>query len=178
MRITKWLLVTLILTSVAFGATSVASLNGTYNFQIQQVNSEYGYYNSSDTWINLGNGGQCPKNTQCQQIYLSDVSVGTIYFNGKGSVKFTAFMDSIKGPGDGPPLNKYFPYKVSVYAAAFTVTGITNNGKLCVAATTCPVVTLALGSFNPAGVATVNLVLITKTGDSNNAAMGGTAVLQ
>jgi hypothetical protein len=173
----------LALLSSAFAATSVASLNGTYNFQVPNVRGVYGYYcgagqSGNCPWHTLGNGAQCPANTNCQTQYVEDLAVGTLNFNGKGTVKFLTFTDYIGG--GGPKVNVAYTYTVSGFTASFVLTGITNGGKVCVGTTgsnPCPIVTVSLGNFNSAGVAVTNLLLITNTGDIGKA-MGGTAVLQ
>jgi hypothetical protein len=172
-----------LLVPASFAATSLASLNGTYNFQVSDVKGVYGYYcgagqNGNCPWHTLGNGAQCPAKVNCQTQYTQDVSVGTLNFNGKGTVKFLTFADSL-GDG-GPKVNVAYTYKVSGFAASFVLTGITNGGKVCSGTTgsnPCPIVTVSLGGFNSAGVAVTNLLLITNTGDIGKA-MGGIAVLQ
>src|ERR1700674_638878 len=155
----------------AFAATSVASLKGTYNFQVFNVKGEYGYYcapgvSGNCPWHNITNG-QCPytNGNVCENIYVQDLSVGTIWFSGAGTVKFLTFAD---GLGDGgPPVNVDYTYNVSGYTASFTLTGIKNGGAVCKAGTSnpCPVVTFSFGNLSSAGVAQTALILITNTGD-------------
>jgi len=165
----------LALASTSFAATSVASLNGTYNFQVYSVKSQYGYYcapgqTGNCSWHNLGNGA-CPAKYTCQNIYVQDVAVGTLYFNGKGGAEFTSFADS-QG-GGGPKVNVVYTYKVSGFTASMVIPAADAGGG-----TNSPTITMSLGNFNAAGVAQTVLLLVTNTGDSGNSALGGMAVLQ
>jgi len=162
----------LAMASPSFAATSVASLNGTYNFQVFNVKSQYGYYcapgqTGNCPWHNLGNGA-CPKNYNCQNIFVQDVSVGTLYFNGKGGGEFLSFADS-QG-GSGPKLNTVYTYKVSGFTATMVIPAADAGGG------SSPTVTISLGDFNSAGVAQAVVLLVTNTG--SNSALGGVAVLQ
>lgn len=122
-------------------ATSVASLKGTYAFQVGGVSNQYGYY-SNNTFVPVNNGN-CPKNQNCQNQAVPKLTVGTISFDGKGKATFLSITEYNQGGGNngGPVKGSVWPYKVSGFTALL---GTTTNGA-----------TLTLGAFNPAGVATV-----------------------
>ena len=119
-------------------APTVASLKGTYNFQVFNVKNLYGYYcapgqSGNCPWHTISNGG-CPftgnNSNVCQNIYVQDMTVGTLLFSGTGGVAFKTMASSNPGDG-GPPLNVVYAYKVSGFTASFTITGVTNGGKVC-----------------------------------------------
>jgi hypothetical protein len=143
----------------AVAATSVASLNGTYNFQLLQYSP-----NSSQTCESVqgGSGGSV-----CFDLSSIQITTGTISFNGKGSATFLS-CSSCNGKG-GPVIGHAYAYTVSGFVA--NVDGVP-NGKGANAA-----IALSLGSFNSSGVATTALILITNTGGSSSA-MTGSANLQ
>lgn len=144
----------------AFAATSVASLNGTYNFQLLQYSQ-----NSSSTCepVTGGTGG----GNVCFVLSSVQITTGTISFNGKGAATFLS-CSSCNGKG-GPTIGHAYTYTVSGFVA--NIDGVP-NGKGANAA-----IALSLGSFNSANVATTALILITNTGGSSSP-MAGAANLQ
>jgi hypothetical protein len=141
----------------AVAATSVASLNGTYNFQLLQYST-----NGSQTCepVQGGSGGSV-----CFDVPSVQIMAGTISFDGKGSATFESCSNcNSKG---GPAIGHPYTYTVSGFVA--NINGIP-NGKGANAA-----MALSLGSFNSAGVATTALILITNTG---NSPLAGAANLQ
>lgn len=131
-----WVVAVLAVSSSSFAATSVASLNGAYSFQIQGLANEYGYYSGS-TWVNVSNG-QCPKSEQCFMQAFSRIVYGTLVFDGKGHATFTA-VTNINGGSGGPTKGTVWAYSVSGVNGAV---GTSSNGAY-----------LTLGDFNSAGVA-------------------------
>jgi hypothetical protein len=149
----------------AAAATSVASLNGIYNFSVRETSHAYGYWNQS-TWVTVN--GQCPKNVQCWVEAFDNVSVGTIQFDGKGNAKFLSFTTYCVGcGGGGPKVGTIYKYTVSGYNATLTIPG-TNGAS----------VALALGSFNAQNIATTALMLIIDSNSGVKDAMTGIANLQ
>ncbi len=149
----------------AFAApVGVATMSGVYSFQVIGVSPQYGYYSGS-TWVNAN--GNCPNPTSkggCINLSFAKISVGTISFDGKGHAEFLTFANYGEGGSGsgGPKVGVLYPYAVSGQTGTLTVTG-TNGG----------VVSMTLGSFNPAGIATVVQFLIPDTNPSI-----GTAVLK
>ena len=135
-----------------------AQLKGTYSFQVAGVKNDYGYYNGN-TFVNLDNGGQCPKNTNCQQFAFEKITVGTIAFDGVSKAKFLSVAQYNNG-GGGPV--KGATYKIAGQIGTLTIAG-PNGGT----------VSLSLGSYNAAGIATVIQIFI-----PDNQPSLGTAVLQ
>jgi len=152
-------LLLLVAMAPAVAATSVASLNGTYNFQLLQYST-----NSSQTCASVqgGSGGSV-----CFDLSSVQITTGTISFNGKGSATFLS-CSSCNGKG-GPVIGHAYTYTVSGFVA--NIDGVP-NGKGANAA-----IALSLGSLNSSGVATTALILITNTGGSNSP-MAGAANLQ
>jgi hypothetical protein len=145
------------MSSTSFAATSVASLNGVYSFQIQGITNEYGYYSGS-TWVNLNNQ-QCPKSEQCFVQAFSTAVYGTLSFDGKGHATFTSIAGANNG-SDGPTKGSVWAYSVSGFNGAI---GSASNGAY-----------LSLGNFNSAGIAQTVLI---RPGDGNNPQLG-VAILQ
>jgi len=146
----------------ALAAAGVAQIKGTYSFQVAGVSNSYGYY-SGNTFVNLNNGGQCPKNMQCQQVAQEKITVGTINFNGAGIAKFLSIRSYDQGSnGGGPAVNVGYKYVVSGF-----------NGTLTIPGAKGAIVSLSLGSYNAAGIATVVQFFVTDTNPSL-----GTAILQ
>ena len=148
----------------AFAApVGVATMNGVYSFQVIGVSPQWGYYNGS-TWVNVN--GTCP-NPQtkggCSNLSFAKITVGTLSFDGKGHAKFLTFVNYGQGNGSGgPKVGVLYPYAISGQTGTLTITG-TKGG----------VVSLTLGSFNAAGLATVVQFLIPDTNPSI-----GTAILK
>jgi len=135
-------------------ATSVASIKGTYNFQISGVRNEYGYYSGS----NFVQVTTCPSNQHCSNQAFGSVSYGTLSFDGAGHVKFLSIAKVNNGSG-GPTAGTVWSYSVSGYNGAMS--GSSGSAYL------------TLGSFNSAGVAQVVTI---RTG--GNDANTGVATLQ
>jgi len=146
----------LAMASLSFAATSVASLNGVYSFQVQGLTNEYGYYSGS-TWVNLNNG-QCPAGKSCFVQAFSQLTYGTLSFDGKGHATFLSVTSVNSGSG-GPTKGSVWTYTVSGFNGAI---GSASNGAY-----------LALGNFNSAGIA--QTVLIRPAGNNPET---GIAVLQ
>jgi len=128
-------------------ATSVASLNGTYNFQLVQSSTS-----STQTCANVQSG----TGKVCFNLPTVEITTGTISFNGKGSATFLT-CSSCDGKG-GPVIGHAYAYTVSGYVA--NINGVPNgNGSNCAIA-------FSLGSFNTSGVATTALILVTNSGNS------------
>jgi hypothetical protein len=164
MKLRIFAVIALLFASVfpAAAATSVASLNGTYSFQVIGVSQQWGYY-SGNNWININ--GNCPnpqKKGGCVNLSFAKITVGTINFNGKGTAKFLGFKQYGENGGGGPVVGTSYPYKVSGFAGTLTIPGPKGG-----------TVSLSLGSFNSANVATVVQFLI----PDNNPSIG-TAELQ
>jgi hypothetical protein len=136
----------------AASATSVASLKGTYAFQLQGMSNEFGYYSGS-TWVSVST---CPTNQHCFDQAFSKVSYGTVSFDGLGHVKFLTVSN---GGSHGPTVGTVWTYSVSGFNGAM---GTSANGAY-----------LTLGDFNTAGVAQTALM---RTVDTNPST--GTAILQ
>ena len=147
----------LAIASPSFAATSVASLNGVYSFQIQGVANEYGYYSGS-TWVNRNNS-TCPKGQYCSNQAFSRITYGTLSFNGKGQATFLSITNVNGGGSGGPTKGSVWTYSVSGFNGAI---GSATNGAY-----------LSLGNFNSAGVA--QTVLIRPSGSNSEL---GVAVLQ
>ncbi len=145
------ILMTMVLVT-ASSATSVASLKGTYAFQLLDVNNEFGYYNGS-TWVSVTT---CPTNQHCSNQAFSKVSYGTVSFDGLGHVKFLTISN---GGSHGPTVGTVWGYSVSGFNGAM---GTSANGAY-----------LTLGNFNTAGVAQTVLM---RTVDTNPST--GTLLLQ
>ena len=147
----------------AFGATSVASIKGTYSFQVIGVSPQWGYY-SGNTWVNVN--GNCPNPSNkggCFNLSFAKITVGTVAFDGKGTAKFTSFKNYGSGNNSGGPVvGTAYSYKVSGFFGTLTIPGA-HGGT----------VSLSLGSFNTSNVATVVQFLI-----SDNNPSIGTAILQ
>ena len=138
----------------AFGATSVASLKGTYAFQISGVSNQYGYY-VSNVWHQVNT---CPAKTNCQNQAFPKLTVGTISFNGAGKATFLSITQYNQGSG-GPVKGTVWPYTVSGFNGLL---GTIGNGAA-----------LTLGAFNAAGHAmVVQFLTIDKQ------PMAGTAILE
>ena len=138
----------------AFGATSVASLKGTYAFQISGVSNQYGYY-VSNVWHQVNT---CPAKTNCQNQAFPKLTVGTISFNGAGKATFLSITQYNQGSG-GPVKGTVWPYTVSGFNGLL---GTIGNGA-----------SLTLGAFNAAGHAmVVQFLTIDKQ------PMAGTAILE
>jgi len=163
MRLRVFAVITLLLASVfpAAAATSVASVKGTYSFQVLGVTQEYGYFNTTGGWVNVSNG-RCPAKTNCNNEAFAKITVGTISFDGKGSAKFLSFKSYGPSGSGGPTIGTSYPYKVSNFVGTLTIPGA-HGGT----------VSLSLGSFNAANVAMVLQLLIPDTQPSI-----GTAILQ
>jgi len=142
----------------AVAATSVASLNGTYNFQLVQSNT-----GSTQTCENVQSG----TGKVCFNLPTLQITTGTISFNGKGSATFLS-CSSCSGKG-GPVVGHAYSYTVSGFVS--NINGVPNGNGTNAA------IALSLGSFNTSGVATTALILITNTGGSSSA-MTGSANLQ
>ena len=99
--------------------------------------------------------------------FYSGVTVGVINFNGKGTAKFLSFVQYQQGGGGGPKINVAYKYAVSGFNGTLTVPG--SNGA---------VISLALGAFNPQGVANTVLLLIPKADENSLEALTGIAILQ
>jgi hypothetical protein len=123
-----------------------------------------GYYNGS-TWVNVN--GNCP-NPQtkggCSNLSFAKITVKTLSFDGKGHAKFLAFVNYGQGGNGsgGPVVGASYPHAVSGTTGTLTVTGPKGG-----------VLSMGLGSFNAAGLATVVQLLIPDTNPSI-----GTAVLK
>jgi len=152
--------------------TGNATLNGTYAFQVYNVDTAWGYYNNSGKFIPVnGNFPGCQSQNgkqpqyNCQGVAYLNLSSGTFEFDGKGHVKFLSFAQYSLNGGGGPPLNVLLPYTVSGTTANIVLTGKHTT-----------TITLALGNYNANGIATSATILIIGTGDlSPN---GGVAFLQ
>jgi hypothetical protein len=132
----------------ANASTSLASLKGTYNFQVIGVQNEYGYYKpNSNTFVIISNG-KCPAKTTCLWGAVEKLTVGTISFNGAGKATFLSVASYNEGTG-GPVKGTVWPYSVSGFNGYL---GPAGNGAA-----------LSLGSFNSGNVATVVLFLTTDT---------------
>ena len=146
-----------------YAANSVATLNGTYSFQVVGVSQSWGYYNGN-TWVNAN--GNCPNPQQkggCFNLSFAKITIGTVSFNGKGTAKFLTFQNY--GPGNGgggPTLGTAYAYKINGWTGNLTIPGPKGG-----------IVSLSLGGLNSAGVATVVQFLI----PDNNPSIG-TAILQ
>jgi hypothetical protein len=152
----------------ASAATSVASINGTYNFQVSGVTNQYGYYTcsaSSCTWVQVST---CPKGVNCENQTFAKATVGTLSFNGKGVATFTSISQYNNG-GGGPVVGTTCTYTVSGYAASLTK--CSTKGVALQMGT----VTLTLGAFNASNVSTTLFIL---TPDGGNSVSTGTATLQ
>ena len=155
-RFTAVLALILMLAAVvpAVAATSVASLKGTYAFQISGVSNQYGYY-VSNVWHQVNT---CPAKTNCQNQAFPKLTVGTISFNGAGKATFLSITQYNQGSG-GPVKGTVWPYTVSGFNGLL---GTTGNGA-----------SLTLGAFNAAGHAmVVQFLTIDKQ------PMAGTAILE
>ncbi len=166
MKIFKTMLCTLVLalTTSAFAANSVATLNGVYSFQVIGVSPQWGYYNGN-TWVNVN--GNCPNPQSkggCINLSFAKITVGTISMDGKGHAKFLNFVNyGQQGQGGGGPVvGTVYPYKVSGWNGSLTVTGPKGG-----------TVSMVLGGISSAGVATVIQFLI----PDNNPSIG-TAILE
>ena len=162
MKLRMFAVIALLLASVfpAMAATSVASIKGTYSFQVIGVSQQWGYYKGNN-WVNIN--GNCPnpqKNGGCINLSFAKITVGTLSFDGKGAAKFLAFKST--NTGGGPKVGVSYPYKVSGYTGTLTITG-SNGGT----------VSLSLGSFNSGNVATVIQFFV-----PDNQPSIGTAILQ
>jgi len=128
-------------------ATSAASLNGTYNFQLIQSSTT-----STQTCANVQSG----TGKVCFNLPTVQIITGTISFNGKGSATFLT-CSSCDGHG-GPVIGHAYTYTVSGFVA--NINGVPNgDGGNCAIA-------LSMGSFNPSGVATTALILVSNSGDN------------
>ena len=155
-RFTAVLALILMLAAVvpAVAATSVASLKGTYAFQISGVANQYGYY-VSNVWHQVNT---CPAKTNCQNQAFPKLTVGTISFNGAGKATFLSITQYNQGSG-GPVKGTVWPYTVSGFNGLL---GTIGNGA-----------SLTLGAFNAAGHAmVVQFLTIDKQ------PMAGTAILE
>ena len=161
MKLRMFAVIALLLASVfpAMAATSVASLKGTYSFQVIGVTEQYGYY-TGNTWTNVN--GNCPKNANCYNEVFSKITVGTMSFDGRGNAKFLSFKNYGPNGGGGPVIGTSYPYKVSGYFGTLTIPGPKGG-----------TVSLSLGSFNSANIASVVQLLIPDTQP-----MQGSAILQ
>jgi hypothetical protein len=145
----------------AFAATSVASLNGTYNFQVNGVTNQYGYNSCSGstcTWHIVT--GNCPTGQSCQNQAFPKASVGTMSFNGKGTATFISIAQYNNGTG-GP---------VAGTTCTYTVSGFTGDMTKCATkgvSLNMGTVVFSLGGFNTANVATSVLIFSTETGSTN-----------
>ena len=142
----------LMLVSVApsFAAT-VASLHGSYAFQVSDAGTIGGDTGTNNTKV------------------VSRVTVGVISFNGAGLAKFTELTKEYSdttGTG-GPVVNVNYKYTVSGNTANLVIPG--KNGATIV---------LSLGAFNASGVAQVALVLVPKADEEGAEALSGIAILQ
>jgi hypothetical protein len=146
-------LMTMVLVT-ASSATSVASLKGTYAFQLQGTSNQYGYYSGS-TWVPVSS---CPSTQHCFDQAISKLSYGTLSFDGLGHVKFLS-ITNVNSGGNGPTVGTVWTYSVSGFNGAI---GTSTNGAY-----------LMLGDFSSAGVA--QTVLMRTEGNNPNT---GTAVLQ
>jgi hypothetical protein len=147
----------LAMASASFAATSVASLHGTYSFQVQGVTNQYGY-NSGNTWVNL-NGQPCPKGLYCYSQAFAKATYGTLFFDGKGHATFVSITEVNSGGGGGPVKGTVWGYSVSGFNGAI---GTASNGAY-----------LSLGHFSAAGIAQTVLI---RTGDHSPEM--GQAILQ
>jgi hypothetical protein len=164
----KKVLATMILVAVAmapaFAATSVASLNGTYNFQVNGVSNQYGYNSCSGstcTWHEVN--GSCPAGESCENQTFPKASVGSISFNGKGTATFISIAQYNNG-GGGP---------VAGTTCTYTISGFTGNLTKCATkgvTLDMGTVALSLGGFNTANIATT--VLILSVDNSTNVSSG------
>ena len=139
----------------ASSATSVASLKGTYAFQLQGMSNEFGYYSGS-TWVSVTT---CPTSQHCSNQAFSKISYGTFSFDGLGHVKFLTITNVGGNGGNGPTAGTVWGYSVSGFNGAM---GTSANGAY-----------LTLGDFSAAGIA--QTVLMRTEGNNPNT---GTAVLQ
>lgn len=159
-------LMMLVAVTPAFAAApvGVATMSGVYSFQVIGVSPQFGYYDGS-TWVTVN--GNCPNPQDkggCINLSFAKISVGTISFNGKGQAEFLTFANYSEGNAGsgGPKVGVLYPYAVSGQTGTLTVTG--SNGG---------VVSMSLGNYNAAGIATVVQFLIPDTNPSI-----GTAVLK
>jgi len=148
------ILMTMVLVT-ASSATSVASLKGTYAFQLQGTSNQYGYYSGS-TWVPVST---CPSTQHCFDQAITKLSYGTFSFDGLGHVKFLTITNYNSGGSGGPVVGTVWDYSVSGFNGAM---GTSTNGAY-----------LTLGNFSAAGVA--QTVLMRTEGNNPNT---GTAVLQ
>ena len=163
MKLKLFAVFALLLASVfpAMAATSVASIKGTYSFQVIGVTQQYGYWSTTGAWVNVSNG-KCPAKTNCNNEAFAKITVGTTSFDGKGNAKFLSFKNYGPGNSGGPVMGTPYPYKVSGFFGTLTIPG-PHGGT----------VSLSLGSFNSANVAAVMQFFIPDTQPSI-----GTAILQ
>jgi hypothetical protein len=152
----------------ALAATSAASLNGTYAFQLSSVTDQYGYYaceGDNCTWIQVT--GQCPSGQSCSNQAFLRASAGTFSFNGKGTLTFLTITQYNEGSG-GPVPGTTCSYSVSGFVA--NLTNCATKG------TSVPLgaVALSLGSFNAKNIATTVLILASDTNEPDM----GIAILQ
>jgi hypothetical protein len=156
-KITFVVLITTILAlaSTSYAATSVASIKGVYNFQVQGITNQNGYYSGS-TWVAVN--ATCPTNEHCFVQSFPRLTYGTLTFDGAGHATFVSVVN-VNGGSGGPANGSVWAYSVSGFNGAM---GSASDGAY-----------LTLGSFNSAGVATVVTI---RTADSHPDA--GVATLQ
>lgn len=138
------------------GAATVASLKGTYAFQIAGVANNYGYYSGS-TFVKVTSA--CPKTATCSNYAFPKLTVGTISFNGAGKATFLSIVQYNQGSTGGPVKGTVWAYTVSGFNGYL---GPVGNGAA-----------LTLGSFNAAGHSTVVQFLTT-----DKQPLAGTAILE
>jgi hypothetical protein len=156
-KITFVVLITTILAlaSTSYAATSVASIKGVYNFQVEGITNQNGYYSGS-TWVAVN--GTCPTNEHCFVQSFPRLTYGTLSFDGAGHAVFVSVVN-VNGGSGWPTNGSVWAYSVSGFNGAM---GSATDGAY-----------LTLGSFNSAGIATVVTI---RTADSHPDA--GVATLQ
>ncbi len=120
----------------AVAATSVASLKGTYNFQITNVNSP----NLSVGTIEFDGTGK-------EVVFKSFTE-----YNGSGG--------PVVGQNYGPYVVSGFTASFTI--TGIEINGVLCGGST----EPCPVFTMSLGNFNSSNVATTVLILLDDTGDT------------
>ena len=125
-------------------AANNASLNGTYAFFVEGTSTARAEVTGTDT-VNV------PSEEK--------LAVGTIKFNGAGTATFLSVMGYNQGE-NGPKAGSTFSYQVSGNTATINLNGATMS--------------MALGSYNNSGVATVVIILVSDSGQP----LAGMATLQ
>ncbi len=120
----------------AVAATSVASLKGTYNFQITNVNSPS---------LSVGT------------IEFDGTGKGVVF---KSFTEYNGSVGPVVGQNYGPYVVSGFTASFTI--TGIEVNGVICGGST----EPCPVLTLSLGSFNSSNVATTGLILVENTGDT------------